>query len=86
MFILSILFINNCFVSSVCLKLNGILRFSLIEAHGKKNRGVTEQQDVEITNFLKTCTFKTTEIRIGRLEIEEFMIQKHQPILNKKSK
>lgn len=51
---------------------------------GKKK--FTSKDDQEITRYLYSCYFSWMEVSFGRLELEEFLIQKHQPKLNRKSK
>lgn len=61
----------------------GILDFKLQTIKGKK-RYFSENEDLKITAFLKECTIKSLEVNFGRFELEEFLIAKHKPLLNKK--
>lgn len=60
-----------------------ILNFELQEIKGKK-RYFTEKEDIEVTKYLKNCGAIFYPINFGRYEIEEFMIKKHKPLLNRK--
>ena len=60
-----------------------LLDFQLIEISGRK-RLFTDKQDMEITKFLKNCNALFFPIFFGRYEIEEFLIKKHKPLLNRK--
>ena len=57
--------------------------FTLKERNGKK-RYFTEEEDFEIDHFLKECTIVPFPVSIGRGELEECLIEKFAPILNKK--
>ena len=60
-----------------------ILAYQLQEIKGRK-RYFTEKEDLEVTKYLKNCNAIFYPINFGRYEIEEFMIKKHRPILNRK--
>lgn len=60
-----------------------LLGFTLKERNGKK-RYFTEEEDFEIDHFLKECTIVPFPVSIGRGELEECLIEKFAPILNKK--
>ena len=60
-----------------------LLDFQPIEISGRK-RLFTDKQDMEITKFLKNCNALFFPIFFGRYEIEEFLIKKHKPLLNRK--
>ncbi|AIH03151.1 GIY-YIG nuclease family protein [Riemerella anatipestifer] len=60
-----------------------ILNYELIETNGRK-RLFTDKQDLEVTKFLKNCNALFFPIYFGRYEIEEFLIKKHRPFLNRK--
>jgi len=60
-----------------------ILGYKLQTIKGKK-RYFAENEDIQITNFLKNCKIKTLPINFGRYELEEHLIRKHKPILNRK--
>jgi predicted GIY-YIG superfamily endonuclease len=62
-----------------------LLNFEFVQIKSKrKNREFLEDNDLEITNFLKKCKIKFLTVNIGRYELEEYLIRKHHPILNKK--
>ncbi len=60
-----------------------ILGFKLQTINGRK-RYFTDNEDRKVTNFLKTCSIRTLPINFGRYELEEFLIEKHNPLLNRK--
>ena len=60
-----------------------LLGFTLKEKNGKK-RYFTEEEDVEINCFLTKCRIVPFPVSIGRGEMEEYLIKKFAPILNKK--
>src|SRR5690554_4309966 len=60
-----------------------ILGFNLQEIKGKK-RYFTETEDRKVTEFLKTCKVTLFPVAFGRYELEEFLIKKHRPLLNRK--
>jgi predicted GIY-YIG superfamily endonuclease len=62
-----------------------LLNFNFIQIKSKKkNREFLEENDIQITEFLKKCKVKFLPVNFGRYELEEFMIRKHHPVLNKK--
>ncbi|WP_209389807.1 GIY-YIG nuclease family protein [Chryseobacterium sp. RR2-3-20] len=60
-----------------------LFNFELIETSGRK-RLFTEKQDLDVTKFLKNCNALFFPIYLGRYEIEEFLIRKYKPLLNRK--
>lgn len=60
-----------------------ILEFELQEIKGRK-RYFSEKEDILVTKYLKDCKAIFYPINFGRYEIEEFMIRKHKPLLNRK--
>lgn len=60
-----------------------ILGFTLQVRKGKK-RYLSDGEDAEVTRFLKGCRIRTMAIAFGRFELEEFLIRKHHPLLNRK--
>lgn len=60
-----------------------ILNFNLQEIKGKK-RYFSDIEDKKVTEFLKTCKATTFPVAFGRYELEEFLIKKHRPLLNRK--
>ena len=62
-----------------------LLKFEFVQIKSKKkNREFIEKEDQQITHFLKECKVKFLPVNIGRYELEEFLIRKHRPVLNKK--
>lgn len=62
-----------------------ILGLELQTKNGKK-RYFSDDEDVHVTNFLNRCFIGFFPVSIGRYELEEHLIAKHRPILNRKSK
>ncbi|HUM52884.1 MAG TPA: GIY-YIG nuclease family protein [Chitinophagales bacterium] len=60
-----------------------ILGFELQEIKGKK-RYFSEAEDRKVTEFLKTCKVTLFPVAFGRYELEEYLIKKHRPLLNRK--
>ena len=60
-----------------------ILGFQLQTIKGRK-RYFTDNENKQITEFLKNCTIKTMPISFGRFELEEYLIRKNNSILNRK--
>ena len=60
-----------------------ILGFELQEIKGKK-RYFSEIADRKVTEFLKTCEVTLFPVAFGRYELEEYLIKKHRPLLNRK--
>jgi predicted GIY-YIG superfamily endonuclease len=60
-----------------------ILNFKLQTIKGKK-RYFIENEDKSISAFLKNCRIKTFPVSFGRYELEEHLIRKYKPILNRK--
>lgn len=58
--------------------------FVQIKVKNKKNREFLEDDDKQVTEYLKSCKVKFLPVNIGRYELEEFLIRKHHPVLNKK--
>lgn len=58
-----------------------IFGFEFIDS---KKRRFTEENDVLITDFLKTCSIKFATVNFGRFELEEYLIKKYNPALNRK--
>lgn len=60
-----------------------ILNFELQEKDGKKRYfGVNEDQ--KVNDFLKFCKASFYSCSFGRYELEEYLIKKHKPLLNRK--
>jgi predicted GIY-YIG superfamily endonuclease len=60
-----------------------ILEFKLQTIKGKK-RYFSDNEDEKVNKYLKDCTIKTMPISFGRFELEEYLIKKHKPVLNRK--
>jgi predicted GIY-YIG superfamily endonuclease len=60
-----------------------ILNFNLQEINGKK-RYFSDTEDKKVTEFLKTCKATIFPVAFGRYELEEYLIKKHRPLLNRK--
>ena len=60
-----------------------ILGFKLQERNGKE-RYFSDIEDQKVTDFLKSCKAIIFPVAFGRYELEEFLIQKHRPLLNRK--
>lgn len=60
-----------------------ILGFELQTRKGKK-RYFSDHEDVLINQYLEKCKIKTMAVNMGRFELEEFLIRKHRPLLNRK--
>lgn len=60
-----------------------ILNFNLQEINGKK-RYFSDTEDKKVTEFLKTCKATIFPVVFGRYELEEYLIKKHRPLLNRK--
>jgi len=60
-----------------------ILGFRLQTRKGKK-RYFEDDEDLKVTEFLRKCTIKPYGVNFGRYELEEYLIRKHKPLLNRK--
>lgn len=60
-----------------------ILDFELQTVKGKK-RYFSDNEDLKVTSFLRKCTIRPLKINFGRYELEEYLIRKHKPLLNRK--
>ncbi len=60
-----------------------ILNFELHERNGKK-KYFEVFEDKNVTEFLKSCKATFYPTPFGRYELEEFLIKKHKPLLNRK--
>jgi len=60
-----------------------ILNYDLREIKGKK-RYFSDKEDKKVTEFLKTCKATIFPAAFGRYELEEYLIKKHRPLLNRK--
>jgi predicted GIY-YIG superfamily endonuclease len=62
-----------------------ILGYRLQTRNGKK-RYFEQAEGIAITKFLHSCSITFVPIQIGRYEVEEFLIRKLSPLINRKSK
>ena len=60
-----------------------ILGFQLKTIKGKK-RYFNENEENELNTFLKELQVKAVPVSLGRYELEEFLIKKYKPVLNRK--
>lgn len=60
-----------------------ILNFELTERNRKK-KYFEVSEDKKVTEFLKSCKASFYPTNFGRYELEEFLIKKHRPLLNRK--
>lgn len=60
-----------------------ILNFELHERNGKK-KYFEISEDKKVTEFLKSCKATFYPTPFARYELEEFLIKKHRPLLNRK--
>lgn len=59
------------------------LNFELKIKKGKK-RYFSYIEDSEVNAYLKNCSIKGMEVNFGRFELEEYLIRKYKPLLNRK--
>ncbi len=50
----------------------------------RKRRHVTNSEDEEINQYINKCSIITVPVYFGRLELEEHLIRRNQPLLNRK--
>lgn len=60
-----------------------ILNFELKEKNGKK-KYLNTQEDKRVTDYLRGTTATFYPVSFGRYELEEYLIKKHRPLLNRK--
>ncbi len=60
-----------------------ILAFELKEINGKK-KYLSDNEEKAVTAFLKTCSASFYPTDFGRYELEEYLIKKYRPLLNRK--
>lgn len=60
-----------------------IFGFDLQEIKGKK-RYFSDTEDRKVTEFLKSCKVTVFPVAFGRFEIEEYLIKRYKPLLNRK--
>ena len=60
-----------------------ILGFTLKTIKGK-TRYLDDEEDKSVTRYLRDCQIAAMPVSFGRYELEEFLIKKHHPLLNRK--
>jgi len=60
-----------------------ILGYELKEIKNKK-RYFSDLEDKKVTDFLRSCHATVFPVNFGRYELEEYLIKKHRPLLNRK--
>ncbi|WP_445764134.1 GIY-YIG nuclease family protein [Yeosuana sp.] len=60
-----------------------ILGFQLKEIN-KKKRYFSDSEDKKVTDFIRSCKATVFAVNFGRYELEEYLIKKHRPLLNRK--
>jgi predicted GIY-YIG superfamily endonuclease len=60
-----------------------VLGFCLTERNGKA-KYFSDDEEKKITDFLHTCRIACLPVNFGRLELEEYLIRKLRPTLNRK--
>ena len=60
-----------------------ILGFELKERN-KKKRYFSDTEDQRVNSYLGKCLLRSMKVNFGRFELEEFLIRKHKPLLNRK--
>jgi predicted GIY-YIG superfamily endonuclease len=61
-----------------------ILNFELKEKNGKK-KYLTDSEDKKVTDYLRGTIATFHPVSFGRYELEEHLIKKHRPLLNRKN-
>jgi len=52
----------------------------------RKKRYVSPEENEKVDAFLGECRISFLPVRFGRGELEEYLIARHRPILNRKDK
>lgn len=60
-----------------------ILSFELKAKNGKK-KYLDDNEEAAVNKFLKNCKVTFFPVNLGRYELEEYLIKKHKPLLNRK--
>lgn len=55
-----------------------------IKSKDKKKAFLTEEEELSVNKYLANCYVVFQEVSFGRLELEEYLIEKYKPLLNKK--
>jgi predicted GIY-YIG superfamily endonuclease len=58
-----------------------LLGFNFIDA---KKRKFNANEDSKVTDYLRACMYRSMAVSFGRFELEEYLIRKHKPLLNRK--
>jgi hypothetical protein len=51
-----------------------------------QSKRFTPEEDAQVTDYLALCRYAFLPVSIGRKELEEFLVAKHRPQLNRKGK
>lgn len=60
-----------------------ICGFTLQVIKGRK-RYFSDEEDLTVTRFLRSCRFSFMPVALGRIELEEHLIARYRPLLNRK--
>ncbi|WP_312139486.1 GIY-YIG nuclease family protein [Sphingobacterium sp.] len=60
-----------------------LLGLQLSERNGKK-KYLDQNEDLQVSRYLNNCSCIFYPVKIGRYEIEEYLIKKYKPLLNRK--
>lgn len=60
-----------------------ILRYELKERNGKR-KYLTDTENLNVTNFIRRTTAMFYPMSFGRYELEEYLIKRYRPLLNRK--
>lgn len=55
-----------------------------LKSKNNKKRYFTDKEDSQVDTYLGNCTIKGMAVNFGRFELEEYLIRKHKPLLNRK--
>ena len=62
-----------------------ILSLTFVDGKSKrKNREFKPDDDAKINQFIRKCKIRYAYVQFGRMELEEYLIRKHRPLLNRK--
>lgn len=60
-----------------------ILGFELKKVKGKK-KYLLDDEETKVSDYLKKCRYRSMQVSLGRYELEEFLIGRDEPLLNRK--
>lgn len=60
-----------------------ILDFELKKVNGKK-KYLLDVEEIKVSNYLQKCLYRSMQVGFGRYELEEFLIGRNEPLLNRK--